>query len=81
MHCVLVDNFSFIKTNLNYILENYSINYHDIFNKKPLDLTTNYRNDWKTKIISELIECREGMKQSILSFKEISDMIYELCVC
>ena len=73
---------SYLKTNINLILNNFKISYMDIFNVKPiiLDSVKNHMN-WKTNMIAELIDCKNGICVTNLNSKEISDIIYDLCVC
>ena len=79
---VLIENFSYVKRNINIIIDSYKIRYCDLFNERLLriDMSIDTYTDWKTNIITELINCRDGIAESILNFEEINHVIYDLCV-
>ena len=77
---VLLSNTSYMSANISKIIENFNIDYHDLFNinKNQLKLTLNEKKGvkhWQCNLVEELLTMREHNLEANLDNKEIKFML------
>ena len=81
----LISNTSYISANVNKIIENFSINYLELFsfNKNKLKSRLNEKlgiKDWQCNIVEELLDMREKGLEANLDSKEIRTMLNNISI-
>ena len=77
---VLISNSSYMLQNVNIILREFDIKYHEIFNMDKIKLKNLIKgiqpnSDWRANIILELLMLRDGQLLCALDTKEVKDIL------
>ena len=75
----LLENYSYLKRNVNIIIDKHNLQYNHLFIKKRINRMCHNNEKWLLNIFNELLNMRENKLFNFLSQSEIYFMIFYLC--